>query len=282
MGRTAFVLSGGSSLGAVQAGMTLALEQADIRPDLIVGTSAGALNGSWLASGRDASGLIELWHGLERRSLFPLHPLLGLRAFLGRIDHFVPNTGLRRLLDRQLGFSRMEDAPVDFAVLATDILSGDEAVLQTGSAIEAVLASSALPGIFPPVRIDGRLLFDGGIANNTPISTAIDLGADEVWVLSTGYSCGLRTPPDSALALALHGVGLLVQQRLVRETQRTYDVPVHLIPPPCPVDVSPADFSQTHELIAMAHAGTQQWLANGRPTAQPLVVPHIHAGGSAQ
>ena len=276
MGRVAYVLSGGSSLGAVQAGMALALAEDGISPDLIVGTSAGALNGSWLAGGKDEAGLIDLWRRLDRRALFPLQPVVGLQAFLGRRDHFVPNDGLRRLLEQELTFRHLEDATIPFACLATDIVSGAEAVLHRGPAVESILASSALPGVFPPVELDGRLLFDGGIANNTPISTAIDLGAEEVWVLSTGYSCGLQTPPDSALALALHGVGLLVQQRLVRETQRTYPVPVHLIPPPCPIDVSPVDFSQTDELIEMAHAGTRQWLANGRPNAQPLVVPHAH------
>ena len=99
-------------------------------------------------------------------------------------------------------------------------------------------------------------------------------------MLSTGYSCGLRTPPQGALELALHGVGLLVQQRLVRETQRSYSVPVHLIPPPCPIDVSPVDFSHTNELIELALAGTRQWLANGKPFAQPLVVPHEHSSSS--
>ncbi len=273
MKRVAFVLSGGSSLGAVQAGMFRALEEDGVSPDLVVGTSAGALNGSWIAGGGDAGGLIDLWHTFDRMTLFPLRPLLGLRAFLGRSDYFVPNTGLRNLLHRELTFERMEDAPIEFAALATDVLTGAEVVLRSGPAIDAVLASSALPGIFPTVRIDGRDLFDGGIANNTPISTAIALGADEVWVLSTGYSCGLAHPPRGAFALALHGVSLLVQQRLVRETQREYPVPVHFIPPPCPVDVSPVDFTQTAELMEMAYAGTSLWMRNGKPHAQPL---HAH------
>jgi NTE family protein len=113
--------------------------------------------------------------------------------------------------------------------------------------------------------------------NNTPITHAIDSGATEVWVLSTGYSCGLAKAPRGAVAMAMHSVALLVQQRLVLETaSRHYDVLVHLIPPPCPISVTPIDFSRTAQLIERAHAGTRQWLNNGCPHAMPLTLHHAH------
>jgi NTE family protein len=196
---------------------------------------------------------------------------------VGRRSHFVPNSGLGRLLERHLGFAHLEDAPVPFTVIATDARSGDEVPLSNGPAVPAILASAALPGVFPPVEIGGRLLIDGGVVNNTPITHAIEAGATEVWVLSTGYSCGLTQPPTSAMAMAMHSIALLVQQRLVLETAtRDYPVPVHLIPPPCPISVTPIDFSQTGELIDRAHAGTRQWVANGCLHAMPLLVPHPH------
>jgi NTE family protein len=139
------------------------------------------------------------------------------------------------------------------------------------------MASAALPAVLPSVKLGKRVLIDGGVSNNTPITRAIEAGATEVWVLSTGYSCGLPAPPQTAIAMAMHSVALLVQQRLVLETsRRSYPVPVHLIPPPCPISVTPIDFSQTNQLIERAHAGTRQWLANGKPHAMPLIAPHFH------
>ncbi len=274
---TAFVLSGGASLGSIQVGMAIALAEAGIEPDLIVGSSVGAINGACLASTKPAGDLAELWRGLRRTDLFPLRPLVGLRGFLGRRSHFVPNTGLRRLLERHIAFALLEDAPVPFTAITTDSRSGDEVAITSGPAVPAILASAALPGVFPPVEIGGRLLIDGGVVNNTPITDAIEAGATEVWVLSTGYSCALSEPPRSALAMAMHSIALLVQQRLVLETSmRNYPVPVHLIPPPCPISVTPIDFSQTRNLIDRAHEGTRQWLADGCPNAMPLVVPHRH------
>ena len=257
--------------------MAVALEEAGITPDLIVGTSVGAINGSWFATGKQASELAEVWASLERSDLFPVGIRLGLRALVGRAGHFISDSGLRSLLERHLSFDRLEDAPIPFQIIATDAASGDEVVLRSGPAMEAVLASAALPGIFPPVDVAGRKLFDGGVSNNTPISRAIEAGATEVWVLNPGYSCGLVSTPDNALALALHSMALLVQQRLVLElTNKRFDVPVHLIPAPCPISVTPIDFSQSSELIERAAAGTRQWLKNGRPNAMPLVFPHQH------
>lgn len=269
---TAFVLSGGASLGAIQVGMAQALDAEGIRPDMVVGTSVGAVNGSWLASGHPVDELAELWLSLRTRQIFPVRPLVGLRGFLGRGSHLVPNSGLRRVLADHLTFRRLEDAPIPFSVIVTDMSTGSEIRLDRGPAIEAILASAAIPGVFPPVRIGGRDFIDGGIVDNTPISQAITAGATDVWVLSTGYSCALAAPPRRALAMAMHGVALLLQQRLIAETsRREYPVPVHLIPPPCPIAVTPMDFSQTATLIDRARRGTAQWVANGEPFALPLL-----------
>jgi NTE family protein len=268
---TAFVLSGGASLGSVQVGMALALKQAGVRPDRIVGTSVGAINGAWLAGGGEPEELQEIWHGLRRADLFPMRPLVGLKAFLGRRRNFAPNSGLRHLLERHARFARLEEAPLPLEVVATDALTGQEVALTEGPTVEAILASAALPGVYPPIELNGRLLIDGGVVNNTPITRAVESGATEVWVLSTGYSCGLARLPRGALEMALHAVGLLVQQRLDREVAaKDYRVPVHLIPPPCPIDVAPTDFSQTDQLIERAHNGTLHWLDSGMPEATPL------------
>src|SRR5882757_687617 len=195
---TAFVLSGGASLGAVQVGMLLALAKEDVRPDLIVGTSVGAVNGAWIAanSGRDGiASLAELWRSLTRADVFPTRLLTGLLGFLGRQSNLVSDSALRHLLEEHLRFRRLEDAPIPFHVVATDVLSGEDIRLSRGEAVVAILASAAIPAVFPPVHIDGRDLIDGGVVNNTPISHAVALGTDVVWVLSTGYSCALPHAP---------------------------------------------------------------------------------------
>ena len=272
---TAFVLSGGASLGSIQVGMAQALYDEGIRPDMIVGTSVGAVNGAWLAGERPLSDLADLWRSLQSRQIFPLKPLVGLRGFLGRRPNLVPNSGLRAVLQRHVVFDALEDAALPFSVIVTDVSNGEEVRLDRGPAIDAILASAAIPGVFPPIEIDGRTFIDGGIVDNTPISQAIDAGATDVWVLSTGYSCALPKPPRGAVGMALHGLAMLVEQRFIAETtRRTYPVPVHLIPPPCPISVTPIDFSQTEELMDRAKRGTAQWIANGEPYALPVLGHH--------
>ncbi|MFT7503586.1 MAG: NTE family protein [Gammaproteobacteria bacterium] len=275
---TAFVLSGGASLGAIQVGMAMALAERGIVADLIVGTSVGAMNGAWLAGGRSATDLAEVWSALRRNDLFPTKPLLGLRAFLGKSSHFVPDTHLRATLGVHLPFKRIEDAAIPFVVVTADALSGEEVLITEGNAVDAVAASGSLPAIFPPARavVNGRerLLVDGAVINNTAITTAVDAGATDVWVLSTGYSCDLVEPPQTAIAAALHAVSLMVQRRFVLELEaNTYGVPIHLIPPPCPVLVSPIDFSQSNELIESAASSARAWFDAGEPATQ--MIPQI-------
>src|SRR3954471_20532494 len=152
---TAFVLSGGASLGAVQVGMLRALYERDIAPDLIVGTSAGALNGAYIASRRQtvatADALAGVWRHLRRGQVFPLNPLTGLLGFLGARDHLVPASGLRRVIERHVECDRLEEMPIPLHVVAVDVTSGEELRLSSGAALDAVLASASIPAVLPPV-----------------------------------------------------------------------------------------------------------------------------------
>lgn len=279
---TAFVLSGGASLGSIQVGMLLALAEAGITPDLIVGTSVGAVNGGWVAARPDVAGigaLADVWRSLSRNDVFPTRPIIGLLGFLGVRSSLVPDTGLRRLLTDHLEFSRLEDAPIPLHVVATDVLSGQDALLSSGDAVDAIVASAAIPAVFPPVKIDGRDLFDGGVVNNTPLSHAVALGADVIWVLPTGYACALRESPRGALAMALHAVTLTVNQRLAVEVAHFEEaVDLRVIPPLCPIAISPIDFSHSGSLIERSHAATREWLSSRHPvTGQAaLLEPHRH------
>jgi NTE family protein len=279
---TAIVLSGGGSLGAVQVGMLHALLRRDIRPDMIVGSSVGAINGAWLAGRPDIEGVAELdriWARIARGDIFPLRPLIGLRGFLGRRNHLVPPDALERLLRRNLPYANIEEAAVPLHLVATDVTSGTEVLLSQGDVIPALLASAAIPSVFPPVRIGDRDLIDGGVVNNTPISHAVRLGATRIYVLPAGYACALSEPPRSALGMLLHALDLLMQQRLLDDIDNYADVvDLRVAPPLCPLAVSPVDFSQTRILVDRARTSTDRWLDAGPsdPRGEPRLRLHRH------
>lgn len=269
---TALVLSGGGSLGAVQAGMLLALADAGIVPDLVVGTSVGALNAAYVAGQPWPDGarrLVEIWSQVRRRDVFPTSPGSALRALAGRSDHLVSDRRLRALVARHLTYERLEQAPLPVAVVATELMTGMEVVLRQGDAVDAVLGSAGLPGVFRPTTVDGHLLIDGGLVDNTPISVAADLGADSVIVLPTGYACALPAPPRSALGLALHAVTLAIQRRLVDDVIALQDsLDLRVVPPLCPLAVSPIDFGRGGELADRAYRSTSRWLREPRKADQ--------------
>lgn len=276
----AFVLSGGASLGAIQVGMLRALAERDIRPDVIVGTSVGAVNGAFLA-GRDfgpaaVDELAELWRGVRRGDVFPREPLTGLLGFLGVRKNLVPAGALRRLVSRHVSYDRLEDLPTALHVVACDVLRGEEVVLSSGPLVEAVLASAAIPGVLPPVEWDGRLLVDGGVLNNTPISHALALGAREVYVLPTGGPCELTEPPHGALGMVVQATSLMVAHRFAAElTDLAGRRELIVLPPPCPIDVQPMDFGHADELIARAEADARTFLDERDSGVVPL---RRHAG----
>ncbi len=264
-----FVLTGGASLGAVQVGMLQALARRGIRPDFLIGSSAGALNAAFLAGKEWPAGAAELeriWLGLSRRDVFPMGPLSSLLGLFGGREHVISPSGVEALINRHIPYMRLEEAAIPIHVMATDVLTGAEVRISRGPVVEALRASTAIPGIFPPVHIGHHYLMDGGVANNAPLSQAIDLGADVVYVLPAGYACGLRNPPASALAMAVHALSLVLNQKLVDAVERSSEnARVKVVPPLCPITISPIDFGHAAELIARARESTTRWLGQGEP-----------------
>jgi NTE family protein len=267
--RTAFVLSGGASLGALQAGMLQALYEHDVLPDVLVGTSVGALNAAFIASRPQTTAtareLARVWHGLEREDIFPVSLSALVGGICGRRDHLVPEHGLRRLVRRYVEFDDLADARVPLHVVTFDLAHGREVLLSRGPAVESILAAASIPGVFPPVALgDGRLV-DGGVVNNTPISHAVELGAERIYVLPTGDPSDRRLAyaPKTALDAAIQGVALLVQSRLEADIAR-YSRAVELIvlPAPNPRGVQPTSFEHSAHLIVegrhAAHAALTQ------------------------
>jgi NTE family protein len=271
----AFVLSGGASLGAVQAGMLRALYERGIRPDVIVGTSAGALNGAFIASRppaiATAEELGEIWRELRRGQIFPLNPVVGLLGFLGTRDHLVGECGLRRLIARHIEHELLEELPVALHVVTVDVVTGEEVLLSRGPLADAIAASAAIPAVLPPVAWGERMLMDGGVANNTPISHAVALGARRIYVLPTGHACALSQPPRGALDMALHALSLLTQRRLIEDIERHRDdAELVVLPPPCPLTVTPLDFGHAEELIACALHDARAFLDGGGEQRPPI------------
>jgi len=282
-GATAFVLAGGGSLGAVEVGMLQALVEADIAPDLVVGSSVGAINAVHFAALPDAQGverLAETWRWIGRGDVFPMSLTRSLRTLLGGSRALVSPDGLRRLLEEHLPCEELEATAIPVHVIATDFASGGEVVLSRGSAVQALLASAAIPAIFPPVIRDGRRLVDGGVASNTPVRTASRLGARRIVVLPTGFSCHADPLPESALGAALHALNLLIARQLVSDVQQLHrEVELRVIPPLCPVQRSAYEFTGTAELIERAAKSTARWIERGGledSTIPEELQPHPH------
>ena len=282
MAPVAFVLSGGASLGAVQVGMLRALYERGVTPDLIVGTSAGAINGAFIAARPQtvatADELARVWRGVTRGQVFPVNPLAGLRGFLGQRSHLVPDSGLRQLVARHILVERLEELLIPLHVVAVDVVSGEELLLSEGSIEQAVLASAAIPAVLPPVTWKDRQLMDGGVANNTPISHAIALGATEIYVLPTGHACGLQRPPSSALGMAVHALSLLTFSRLIADVEASRnEAKLIVLPPPCPLSVTPIDFSHANELVNRSLADARAFLDGGGAERPPITMDmHSH------
>ncbi|MBS0325482.1 MAG: patatin-like phospholipase family protein [Proteobacteria bacterium] len=279
--KTAVVLSGGGSLGAVQVGMLHVLSRTAFAPDLVIGASVGALNGAFFADDPTADGvdrLAELWRGLRREDVFPLTLAAGIKALLLGRDHLVDSHALRAIARRSLRMQRIEEARVPLHIVATDVLSGDEVLLSSGDVETALMASTAIPVVFPQVELAGRYLVDGGVGNNTPIASAIACGAERIVVLPTGVSCAMREPPRNMAALALHVLSLQNMRQIDRDVERfSAKASITIVPPLCPLATSMFDFSQTASLIGRAAEQTRDWLeADGLARTGPLHVPLAH------
>lgn len=244
--------------------MLQALLAAGVTPDLLVGTSVGALNAAYIA--RDptpagAEGLAATWRRASRTLIFPVRPRTLALGLAGRIDHLVSPSGLSRWIQENLGGMTFEDAVVPFHAVATDLRTGDPVLLSAGEVLPALLASTSLPGIFPPVVIGDRSLVDGGISADVPVIQAEALGATELWVLPTSGPERLSTLPRGAFEVLLRSIGLVLghvtREHLAKLRRSTV---IHVLPAPTVADASILDFAHTDELITEGRALAADYL----------------------
>jgi NTE family protein len=256
--QTALVLSGGGTRGAAQVGMLQVLAEAGFVPDRIYGSSVGAINAAAFAGNPTVEGvalLTQVWKDVRSDEIFPQRLGHGPWRFFQQRESIHPNSGLRRTIEEGIGFDRIEDAPVPLEVVATSIVDGRERWLTSGPAVDAVLASAAIPAIFPPVEIDGDQLIDGGVVDNVPIGRAIDAGATRVVVLLCGSPEYQPVPAKRPVEAMLNALFISVHARFARDLSRLPEgIEVIVCSGGSAASRDYTDFSDTDALIASGRA----------------------------
>ncbi|TYL90765.1 patatin-like phospholipase family protein [Bradyrhizobium rifense] len=256
--------------------MMHALAKHGVVADLVVGSSVGAINGAYYAGDPSLKGVLGLeaiWRSLKRHDVFPVtwRTLLG---FMWRRDFLIPHDGIRKLIEDHLPYRNLQEAQLPLHIVTTDFVSGESVVLSDGPAVEAILASTAIPGAFTPVHYRNLFLADGAISSNTPVRIAVKMGAKRLIVLPAGHACAVASPPVGAVANALHALTLLTARQLMAELEALApDIEYVVVPPLCPMVGSPYDFSRTGEHIDRAIEATGEWLAQGG-LERHGVIPH--------
>jgi NTE family protein len=257
--RTAFVLSGGGNQGVTQVGMLRALLERNIVPDVVIGTSVGAINGSVVATEpqlTQVQHLEEVWKGLTRDRVFPGGAWRRAWNVVRRDDHIISNEGLQAILAGTLVAETFGELKVPLRVVTADLESGAEVVFAAGPIRPALLASAALPGVFPPLRLGEAVLVDGAVVNLVPISHALAGPIDRIFVLDVSDPMGER-PLRSPLDVVVRAMAISRDQRFDLELQWVPpEVELVVLPPPRD-DRDFFDFSGAPELIdeaaALAH-----------------------------
>jgi NTE family protein len=232
---TAFVLGGGGLLGASEVGMLRALAEAGIRPDLVLGTSVGALNGVFVAASpaTAADRLAALWQGDSLRQAFS-ETLLGRATRLIRSGtHLHSLEPMQRLLASSLPGTTFEDLELPFHCVAASIEGACEQWFSSGPVVPAVMASCAVPGLLPPVRVGGSHYFDGGLVNSIPVGRAVALGASVVYVLHVGRIESPLAVPTRPWEVGLVAFEIARRHRFHEEMATLADnteVRVHVLP----------------------------------------------------
>lgn len=248
-----FVLGGGGNLGAIQVGMLQSVLEQGIRPDAIVACSAGAINGAALAADPTVDGiarLAELWRTVPEAAMaggrFDAVRLLTRRGVA-----LQDNSGLRSLLQAMLPVETFEDFTIPLQVVATSLRTGRERWFSSGPLLPAVLASAALPGVFPPVTIAGETLIDGGVVNNVPVSRAVELGASRVVVFHVGNFDRPRPQPRRPIDVIIQAFSIARSARFHIDVERGAPPGVEMIvlPGVDPGKLRYNDFSKSAQLI---------------------------------
>lgn len=268
---TAFVLGGGGRWGAVEVGMIQALDDAGIAPELILGTSIGAFNGAVIADypGREGvDRLTRFWEEVTGAELFQTRFLDRARRVATLRPSIHDTADLRKLVEHAIHPDTLiEDLETPFQCVAASIERSSEHWFQRGPLVEAVLASSAVPALFPPVEIGGEHFYDGGLVDSVPLGRAMALGADVVYVLQVGRIESPLRPPERLHEAALISFEIARRHRFATTMQNLPDeVEVHVLPTGSPVawddrrQLKWKDTGGIEERMKTAYAATVEYL----------------------
>jgi NTE family protein len=259
-----FVLGGGGSLGAVQVGMLQALAEQGVAPDLVAGTSIGSINGSVVALDPKgaASRLSHTWPKMKREHILPGGPIDQARTLQKTKTHLFSNTALAAVISDFIGEdTTFDDLELPFAAVTMDVATARAHLLRKGRLIPALLASAAIPGVWPAVEHEGHLLYDGGVVANVPLLQAQDMGARSLVVLDCAFAGRLPEAPDTLAEVLLYtGLVTMRAQAVLQAPLVAETVPVVYIPGPEPLPISTLDFDHTPELIERSYEVARSFL----------------------
>lgn len=264
-----FVLGGGGHLGANEVGMLHALLERGITPDLIVGTSVGALNGVAVAAEPSLDTVRDLrkaWLALGKDRVFA-SPFGGAGNLVRKGTHLHSNTNLKAMIERLLPVERFEDLKIPFQCVAASVERAAEHWFSEGPIVPAILASAAVPGLLPPVEIDGEHFLDGGLVNSIPIERAIQLGASELYILQVGRIEQPLSAPKNLLQVATVAFEIGRRHRFARDMSSMPEGVVgHVLPtgeedsPTGFKQLKYRDFTHVAKRIDAAHAAAGRYL----------------------
>ena len=294
----AYVLGGGGSWGALQLGMLQALAQTDLRPDLVVGTSVGSLNGAVLAADPDAAveRLTELWPSVTRAEIFPGGVLKGLRTLTTSKAWVFDNEPLTDYLTTSLPVSTFEELAVPFVAVATDFRNGGIATLDSGDLRSALLASSAIPGIYPWTEREGKRLVDGALVANVPIAVAAERGARSLVVLDCGLHGVEAGDATSLIEVLAQTAAIMARRQIAADLEQCGHLPMVWLSRGKLNTTTMLDFSMTDTLIEEGYVQSMRTLRSlglvtglppglyGAPTemnAHPLIRPLVQLAEDA-
>ena len=272
----AFVLSGGGNRGPLEVGALQALFSHDIQPDMLVGTSAGAMNATLIATDPSMVGaltLAQIWRSLRRKDVFPGNALtMAWRVLWGK-DSLVPSDGLYNQVLNHLppGVKTFGDLRVRLYLTAADLntatlyLFGDD---PSALLVDAVMSSAALPITLPPYDYQGYQLVDGGVVANVPIEIAMEKGATEIYAIDLGYSGEAVPDVHGVLPVGQRVLTTIMYQNLLDDLAEAAENPavtLHHIRIPAFQGVSMWDFSQADAMIQKGREITEAYLSNPQP-----------------
>ncbi|HUA95327.1 MAG TPA: patatin-like phospholipase family protein [Acidimicrobiales bacterium] len=269
-----YVFGGGGSRGAVQVGMLQALAEQQVAPDLVAGTSVGAINGAVVALDPTsaANRLSHLWPRVTRSQVFPGGLLAQIRTLEQTRTHLFPNAALESLITQFLGSGlSFDDTAVPFGLVTTDTATGHAHPIRSGELLPALLASAAIPGIFPVVEHDGLRLCDGGVVANVPMELALTMGARSLVVLDCDPAGCLPGPQTNLAEVFLVTIMMAMRAQAAYVAARVAtEVPVVYLPCSTTRLVSPLDFGHTEELIETGYEMARSFLATLEVTGPGL------------